>query len=504
MFKVFLVEDEMFMREGLKNIIDWEGYGFKIIGEAEDGQEALNFLIKEQVDLLLTDIKIPIINGLELIKRVKENIYPAPEIIVISGFADFEYARTALRYGVSNYLLKPVEEEELIDTLLKIKSKLKKKSINIESNTFQSEKLKEDIKNRILSNNINLYDGYYLGIIYLKDILKWLNNFPDEKIDNILQQVDYTLLNLGIKNIYYLTENEGKYFILSKEKQHFEKVLEVLINKLNFLNEIVIALSNSFNDIEDIDNAIYESLYSLNFATFYKNLGIIEYSYISNNIKDALYSKEYDKRIIEAIESEDAENQITNIINDMLDSIKTNKISFDLVKAYINYIVISISTYFNKLGFYIENEIESFSKKQFYFTNIDMVNEGLREVLINISKKLKQWNIKNNKGILLELERYIRENYNKNLTLKNVAQKHFIHPAYLGQLFKKHYGMYFNSYLQKIRIEEAKKFLKTTDMKLYEISQKVGYNDTDYFIQCFTKYCNMTPNQYRKSFNTKQ
>lgn len=99
-----------------------------------------------------------------------------------------------------------------------------------------------------------------------------------------------------------------------------------------------------------------------------------------------------------------------------------------------------------------------------------------------------------------ELEKYIKENYNKNLTLKSVAQKFYLNPVYLGQLFKKHYGVYFNSYLQKIRVEEAKRLLMSTNMKIYEISQAVGYNDTDYFIQCFTKFCNMTPNQFRKKY----
>lgn len=134
------------------------------------------------------------------------------------------------------------------------------------------------------------------------------------------------------------------------------------------------------------------------------------------------------------------------------------------------------------------------------FSNVEEIEKSMLKFCEGILNKFRHWKTSLSNGIMSELEKYIKENYNKNLTLKSVAQKFYLNPVYLGQLFKKHYGMYFNSYLQKIRVEEAKRLLMSTNMKIYEISQAVGYNDADYFIKCFTKLCNMTPNQFRKKY----
>lgn len=199
LYKVLIVEDEVFMREGLKNLIDWKELGFEIVGEAEDGISAFEFMKKMQVDVLISDIKIPLLSGLDLIERVKKEIKNPPEVIIISGYADFEYAKKAIQHGVVNYILKPIEEEELVDTLLKVKSKLKKRELIKEGENLLA--LERSFKESIENSNIKIENGIFVGIVYFKEMSNWLNFYLDERIENMLLTIKGALNSLKKKDL---------------------------------------------------------------------------------------------------------------------------------------------------------------------------------------------------------------------------------------------------------------------------------------------------------------
>lgn len=200
-----------------------------------------------------------------------------------------------------------------------------------------------------------------------------------------------------------------------------------------------------------------------------------------------------------AIEEEDSQ-ALQMIIKEMIEDIKNKKYQLEFLRTYLSFVVVSVSSYFSRIGLDLEDEIESFSELKPELSNIESMEQNIVRFCKEILNKFRHWKTTSSNSLMSELEKYIKENYHKNLTLKSVAKRFYLNPVYLGQLFKKHHGMYFNSYLQKIRVEEAKKLLISTDMKIYEVSQAVGYSDTDYFIQCFTKLCSMTPNQFRKKY----
>ena len=498
LYKVLIVEDEVFMREGLKNLIDWRSLGFEIVGEAEDGVTAFEFLKKMRVDVLISDIKIPLLSGLDLIEKVKKELKNPPEVIIISGYADFEYAKKAIQHGVVNYILKPIEEEELVDTLLKIKSKLKKRELIKEGESLLA--LERSFKETIESSNIKIENGVYVGIVYFKEMSSWLSLFLDERIENILSRINGCFEQLKKEGLMYeFSEIEGKYYVVATSEEDIKKAYQSIRKMVDFATEIVFAFSRKISKWTQFFDAIYEAAYSLNFALFYNQTGITFYSSSLPNSKELLYSREYDKKLILAIEEEDSQS-LQKIIKEMMEDIKEGRYQLDFLRTYLSFVVVSISSYFSRIGLNLEDEIEYFSSLRLEFSNIEEIEKSILKFCEGILNKFRQWKTSLSNGIMSELEKYIKENYNKNLTLKSVAQKFYLNPVYLGQLFKKHYGVYFNSYLQKIRVEEAKKLLMSTNMKIYEISQAVGYNDTDYFIQCFTKLCNMTPNQFRKKY----
>ena len=154
MIKIFLVEDEMIIRRGIKNSIEWEKEGYQFVGEASDGELALPMIIREKPDIVMTDIKMPFMDGLAFIKELR-GFMPDVPVIILSGFSDFEYAKEAIRYQVSNYLLKPVSTEELALTLIELKEKLDEK-FDKKTSAGNSEgyysKLVENIKRSVLRN----------------------------------------------------------------------------------------------------------------------------------------------------------------------------------------------------------------------------------------------------------------------------------------------------------------------------------------------------------------
>ncbi|WP_039766043.1 response regulator transcription factor [Caldicellulosiruptor sp. F32] len=495
LYKVLIVEDEVFMREGLKNLIDWKELGFEIVGEAEDGPSAFEFMKKMQVDVLISDIKIPLLSGLDLIEKVKREIKNPPEVIIISGYADFEYAKKAIQHGVVNYILKPIEEEELVETLQKVKSKLKKRELIKEGRSLFA--LERSFKESIENSNIKIENGIFVGIVYFKEMSNWLNFYLDERIENMLLRIKGGFEQLKKEGLMYeFSEIGDKYYVVAASEENIQEAYQKLKKMIDFATEIVFAFSRKITKWAQFFDAIYEAAYSLNFALFYNQMGITFYSNSLPNSKELLYSKEYDKRLILAIEENSQD--IQKIVEEMMEDIRKGKYQLEFLMTYLSFVVVSISSYFSRMGLNLEDEIEYFSNLRLEFSNIEDIQKNLLKFCEGILNKFRQWRASLSNGIICELEKYIKENYNKNLTLKSVAQRFYINPVYLGQLFKKHYGMYFNSYLQKIRVEEAKKLLMSTNMKIYEISQAVGYNDTDYFIQCFTKLCNMTPNQFRK------
>ncbi|WP_271629190.1 response regulator, partial [Caldicellulosiruptor sp. DIB 104C] len=328
LYKVLIVEDEVFMREGLKNLIDWKELGFEIVGEAEDGPSAFEFMKKMQVDVLISDIKIPLLSGLDLIEKVKREIKNPPEVIIISGYADFEYAKKAIQHGVVNYILKPVEEEELVDTLLKVKSNLKKNELIKEDRSLLA--LERSFKETIESSNIKIENGVYVGIVYFKEMSSWLSLYFDERIENILSRIKECFEQLKKEGLMYeFSEVEGKYYVVATSEEDIKKAYQSIKKMVDFATEIVFAFSRKISKWTQFFDAIYEAAYSLNFVLFYNQTGITFYSSSLPNSKELLYSKEYDKKLILAIE-EDNQN-LQKIVEEMMEDIKKGKYQLDFL-----------------------------------------------------------------------------------------------------------------------------------------------------------------------------
>lgn len=371
--KVLIVDDEPFITQGLSLLIDWEKEGFEIAACLENGKEALQFLEKNEVDLILTDIRMPECSGLELMEKVREQKLSDAYFIIMSGYDDFGYAQKALRMGCLDYLLKPVDGAELIEILKKIRSTEKEK---VQERRRQAE-LEQAYRGRnMISRLIGTYDS---------------------------------------GNAQKIICNE---------------VLDKLVGAIEV------------NDADEIDKLVHE---------FYKEVkekDIPEES-VNFNISYLLF------QLIRIASEQDDEVNHEEIMN----FISESSLEEGLVKGKSDHMV---------------------------------------RFCLDYAEYISQLRKRSAHSVLRDVEKEIQNHYAENISLREMSQKFFINNAYLGQMFKKKYGVSFKDYLTDYRIKTAAKMLVNTDKKIISIAEEVGYKDSDYFVQKFIERMGCTPSKYRR------
>lgn len=532
MINILIVDDEPFIRQGLKILINWEQYGYKIVGEAANGLEAIKELEKNEIDLIVADIKMPEMNGIELIEYVRENISDKIKFIVLSGYYEFEYAKKAIKYGVTDYILKPIQKDELIKTLLSFKE---------EYNKQKSQKNMEKMKDKAV------FDKYLREIIYGKiddSILQYVN-----KYQSFSEHLRYIIIEISYSSDNYNNISDAE------KRRGYE---EFYNNMITWLGE------NYYNVISDVDN--YKDCYDIGFI-YDKRLrqeqGLSEREYISklqkdmkqiqkydfyiyigqkvNNIKELSVSyktatvaklfsdfsngntisyydeitrkeecsynleKQYIDELINEIE-ENNEEEIIQCVNKIYNSFKEFNVDLEIINININYLLCNLINIAKELDSEANQEevmkyISSISFEQ--IVSRGSVNH-LKNFSLEFAQYLNQLRQHSSQGILSQVDKEISEHYMEKLSLKYLSEKYYINSAYLGQIFKKQYNVSFKDHLNAYRIEKASELLKRSDDKIYKIAEKVGYSNTDYFINKFMQLKQKTPMQYRKQFFAKQ
>lgn len=521
-----IVDDEERSRIGIRTLIDWEVYNIQIIAEAEDGIEALKILEKVHVDILLTDIRMPDMDGLTLIAEVKKQ-YPHIKSIIMSGYNDFTFAKKALSLGASDYLLKPSRKQEITDTIVSLTQEIKKewtqndhlsrltqgfreslpllKEKTLSKLVSQEEFSYEKLEGSLSLNSIHFPHLYFIAFVihidHLQALYKEFNPF------------DIELLKYGLKNISEKSLEEPCHGV---SFEHQDDVI-CIINcpqQLTYEELIIIARKLAANAKEYLKLSV-----SIGFGTLDKQIHSIKISYLiamnalNNNYyqgpgtivgyKDSLtregsnYPFLREKAVIHAIAHRDKsaiKEEIDQFRQAMIPANKDDFFKHSLVLLFTMYRFgieknIAMDDIF---GLEMQHLLDHMSRYSL---------EELQAELIRTGNLLhEQLNEKKQKNALFEsILAYIEGNFTKDINRETVANEVFITPGYLSQLFKQHMKTSFLDYLHKIRIENACELLKDKGKKIGDIALQVGYNDEKYFFQVFKKYVGMTPNQYRNN-----
>ena len=513
LLKFLIADDEENIRSGLKHIIDWEKCGYKFCGEASNGKNAVSQIIDLQPDLVILDIKMPGLTGIEVLSQVSDyyskNKLPFPAFIILSGFSEFEYAKDALNKGAKSYLLKPVDEDLLEKTVISIAEEIReKRSLNAVS--LNAKKLETmELLDKLI------HEGNKESVNRIID-----DSFFDESENSSYMSVIFFMKYFFAGNADY--ENLKK--TVSNNFLFFKKIIQIYDNKIL----LIIKTSN--------EKAVYNCLERI--SSLYKNRTFITSSEYLNGLdgiidsfKQAISLEKYlfyvsDKKMIlnsdpkeegRKLEDGDFKNYINEQINKMIFCIET-------------YSKETMAEKFDELEKFFCNPAysESETKKNLIYTLLELRNRLVikypeREISVGSSYDvvphilekitfedsflyfkqvltdfLEDFNFNTADSVIVKVLSYVNINYAQDLKLEALGSMFNCNSAYLGKKFKKKTGVQFNTYLDNLRIEEAKDKILHTDLKIYQISKLVGYTNTDYFFMKFKKYTGMTPKEFKK------
>lgn len=502
LYKTLIVDDELLIRQGIKHYLNWEEEGFQIVGEASNGQEALELIERTNPHIILTDIVMPIMDGEELTRKVKEK-YPHIEVIILSSFGEFDYVRSTFQSGVVDYILKPkLNSQELLKVL-------KKAANRIPSSCFDVNKIDHDLTiehfiDKLISGfgTIDeentpkfLYGSFYLLGVDMNSLVA-----KEEGITSLKEKV-FSLLKkyLDEAEIYFIKseQNVTVYIINSNEELKLE---EFVAKSYHIAPGIGFTISEVFHDIKQIKTIYKEGFINLTQYRFYfpdhillsqKGLPTSTTGIDSFNLDwftDELKHERFDSAFTYLREH-------ANILS------KQYTMDVSEYKSFFGHIIFNIIILLGNMKYDVK-ELES--TKYVYFQHIDnaktsdevvdQLNHFLEEALHCISSKRA---LGGNTNIRMLLD-YLDEHYMEPLTLKDVANHFHFNPSYLSSYFSTHNSEGFIEYLNKIRIEEATKQLLTTNLPVSEISINVGYSDHSYFCKVFKKFKGLSPSQYRR------
>ncbi|WP_088102738.1 response regulator [Halalkalibacter urbisdiaboli] len=511
MNKVVIVDDEMFVRKGIINLIDWNKLGYEVVGEADNGEDAIKIINDLKPDVVITDIRMPVVDGLELIKKVKK-MNEHINFIIISGYNDFSYAQQAVRYGVFDFILKPVDKEEfeeVLENLADYIMKEKKQQLKSEN------ALAETMFTSLLGNQFNESDIVrWSSLLNVTDstalyycICEVNNVFPEDDIEKLKQTLSETVQFVIGENQQLLFEQEKNIYgllITPKHLKAFQGNIKILVDRIQdsllrkLPKPITLYVSECFLGLPSLKQGYdtasllrkYKFIFCEGKPLYYESLKKIQLSYSEMNHE--LY-----QALMEQIE-EGRTTEIIQTVEGIFAKFKDDHVSNEAVVTSINRciygIIQTITSMSDKEETISQNIItqwESCNLTPTYLKKLftDFVLEG-SSIIHNLRKN-------NLKGDIHKIKTYVELNYDQNISLKSIAKKYYMNPVYMGQLFKKTFGVYFKEFLLTKRIEEAKKLLRKTDLRVYEVAQKVGFGSTDYFVTQFEKMTKMTPTEYR-------
>ncbi len=521
MLKVLLIDDETVILEGLSMMIDWEKEGLEIVGTATDGMEAFRMIRQLSPDIVITDIKMPRLSGLELIERVRERGQNQVSFIVLTGFDDFSYVRKALKLEAVDYLLKPVEKKELLGALKK--ATLIHEEIN-RSKVTDSELQREVLFHSLISlingkndnaslNNVKQYLGKMTGVRYISIEL----NENDEGFGKVTVEEKRRMQKQMYAECLEFSEDEYRVlfdvslrganydvgFIYSdellkegvSEKEYLENFRETLDERLQF--PVIFIPGRKVDGLADLavsckSVAMADSLRDWN---AYEDVDEAKLSSFINN------GLAVDKNDVDELVKSVARNRKEDILSQsarLVDSFQGMENRF--ISMIIDYLIFGLIGTARELDSQIDQEevLKYISGSVYEEIELKSDSENLSKILVDYAEYLDELRSSNSVGILKSIEDDIRTNYKDNLTLKELGAKYYINASYLGQLFKAKYGITFKAFLHHVRIEKAEELLINSDMKMYSVAEAVGYKDTDYFIDHFVAEKGCTPTKFRK------
>lgn len=538
LYRIILVDDEEEVRQSIIKKIDWEDAGFSVTGDAENGQEALEKVEALEPDVILTDIRMPYMDGLSLAERVRQR-YPSIKIVVFSGYDEFEYAKQAIKLNVTEYILKPVNVEELTAILKRIKSNLdeeieQKRNVSLLRENYRRNLpiLREQFLNELVGGTAsgqNMEERLMEYDIPLAGAKKWVAAAIDigkealgagrelplhrerdlipisvkqlfgEKLEQYCRCAVFTSSRAFGSELALIAAIDGENSqtglidVLGDICKEIRKILEV---------PVTVGIGHSCQNLKDIGGSYKSAMDALGYKAIVGSGGAI---YINDVEPVSSGFLRFDSRAEAALMAavkfgprEQIEEAVRAVVDKMIDA----KVHFSQCQAYM----LSISSSMIQMIQQYELDITQLSEGDAADTfaiipkmvKVEDFSRWLLSMALHINQAMNQERDNTMKQVIQKAKEYIMENFqDPDLSVEKICRQLHLSPAYFSTMFKKETGQAYIAYLTQVRLDKAVELLNKTDDKTYVIAAKVGYQEQNYFSYVFKKRFGISPTKFR-------
>ncbi|MGC5774153.1 response regulator transcription factor [Paenibacillus pabuli] len=512
MYKVLLVDDEPFAIEGLQLLIDWEKHGFEIGGVCANGEEAIDVICTAQPDLVVTDIRMPVMSGLELIEEARRRGHDSTLFVITSGYSDFNYARQAIRLGVSNYLTKPVVGPEADDMLERLRQELQER----ETLERIREQAKEHRIRRILTELVmgtELADGQEKTWL-ISEMSERANQWTYVQImfegeasshaRSVLQQIAEK------KSCCYLIDSGRTTCGIVWGEAHFEAT-GVTSSLRAFAEEALASVQKE--DSAEVKMAVGLPVHELDELPVSYSSAVEAGRFLFFSESSVMFAEDIEEQPLlfdpgTLMEADDIMEQLENGSTEELsvsvrrafNRFKQDMAAPELIDIFSTQILFRALALCKELGgepnTLIQESALQMSRRQ--HRNIEESASMLEEFCLKCQSAVMTLRQKQVGGTQAMVAEYLRSHYKETFTIRELAEQFYINPVHLGQSFTRKYGKGVLDVVHDLRMEEAKKLLRETEQTSCAIAEEVGYRSYQYFLKQFEKRLGMKPAEYRQ------
>ena len=526
--KILLVDDEPKVLKGLRTIIERANEEWEIVGECRNGLEALGAIEESCPDVVVTDIKMPSMDGLELVERVKD-LQPDLKFIILSGYADFNFAQQAIRLDTVDYILKPPDFKDILNSIRRVeqhKKELEAKHQKEEELTSLKRKVsdldRERLFHQLLYNPDTgvfseemrsgeeygiFFSRFVLFLIKLDDFSFFIFENTDDKLKKLAHFRDRVQNSVRERGGCLLDLYNGTYCCLLSVKNDSPVYLKGLAREIaaelvqKAEDSFTLGISRAYDEPGRLSTAFKECLIILRNKVFFEKNSIIHIQEVKIDPDTREYPFEVEHKYIESLRFGNREKSLYILKSLVEKAVLSSKQDPVVFKGIIMEFMIAVS---KSLSEDDNIDLSGVFSTQGIFNRLNSMDNfnDINQLLMDYTQQvIDYFNSRNSPGcrkIINDIKHYIQNNYFSDITLRQVSNEYFMNESYLSDLFKRETGSSFTSFLTRVRMEKAKALLKQPDLKTPEISEMVGYGNSRYFNKIFKKYCGLTPFEYRE------
>ena len=531
MIRVFLCEDEFVVREGIKNNINWTDNGYEFVGEASDGELALPLIRKLEPDIVITDIKMPFMDGLELSRMIRKEL-PFIEIVILSGYEEFDYAKQAISIGVAQYLTKPISGDDLLRELDFLREKIvKSKEERALKEQFKKEMEENESRERselfrcLVSGTYSVTQllqkaeklsidlsamWYNIVLLFTKSDHHEIEEYSkssvtiDERINEIVRENGCIVFDRDLEGRAILLMGDSKEELQSRQDTLIAQIQEVFADYAHV--RYCGGTGKAVNRLSQLNESYEEAGCALANRFFVSESGFFKAGRMAGNEGDpevtldmtSIDAKRIDKSNVSKFLKFGNHDEIPFYVSEFVNSVGRDAFNSYIFRQYIAMdVYFAVSSFLEELaGKKKDDIIKEVTKES--LESADSVAAYISAVISDAVRFRDSIATNRYKDIVDEAVKYIEENFDdENLSLNQLASHVNVSPNHLSTIFSQQTGQTFIKYLTEFRMDKAREMLKCTSMRSSEISEAVGYKDPHYFSYMFKKTVGMTPTNYR-------